>query len=469
MTAGASGRLTVVFCLLHPGMLRFFRGPIETLAGRGHRVHVAFSASVKDAGDAILATEIAERVPGLTIGAAPRRAQSDRVRQLAGAVRILLDVTRYADGRYAGAPKLRARMRATARERLGRGSALLVRLLSTPAGAALGRPLLRAAERAIPTAEEIDGWLRGLAPDAVLVSPVVDFGSPQVEYLKSAAALGLPSAVCVASWDNLTNRGLLRLVPERVLVWNETQVEEAVAFHGVPRERVVATGAPKFDEWFGRSPSTSAAGFADRVGLSGPFVLYLCSSPFIAPYEVSFVRDWIVALRASPNPRVSSLPVLVRPHPQNAGQWHDTDLSDLGDVSVWPRAGAQPDAGEARADFFDSLFHSLAVIGINTSGLVEAAIVGRPVLTILDSRFAETQEGTLHYRHLRTFLHEASTLPEHLEQLDGVLTHDESERACRFVSSFVRPRGLDIAAAEVFADEVELLAELVDQAKIGAE
>ena len=62
---------------------------------------------------------------------------------------------------------------------------------------------------------------------------------------------------------------------------------------------------------------------------------------------------------------------------------YSVDLAGFDNVAVWPPAGAQPDAGKARADFFDSLFHSAAVVGINTSALIEAAILGKSVLVPL--------------------------------------------------------------------------------------
>ena len=156
--------------------------------------------------------------------------------------------------------------------------------------------------------------------------------------------------------------------------------------------------------------------------------------------------------------------MLVRPHPQNAAQWRDADLSAVPNVAVWPRAGAQPDAGDARAEFFDSLAHSAAVVGINTSALLEAAILGKSVLVPLVPQFAGTQEGTLHFRYLLHenggFLHVASTLDEHADQLADAVEHgdDQAEQTRRFVESFLRPRGLDRSAAPILERELEQLA-----------
>jgi hypothetical protein len=440
--------MNFVVVLQHPGFLRFFGTTLELLAERGHRVHVAFGQDEKDGGDRRLAERLTAEHDCITTGPAPER--TDRWRRIAALVRSLMDVARYGDPRFAAAPRLRERALETVAPRLHVPPSLLGRI-------AVSRllPVLRAAERAIPSSRTIEDFLRSQRPDTLVVSPLVDFGSSQVDYVKSASALGIPVAACVASWDNLTGKGLLKCLPDRVLVWNDVQRREAVELHGVPSERVVATGAPKFDEWFHRAPATTAEEFAARVGLPGPFVLYLCSSPFIAPDEVSFVREWLRALRTR-----SAVPVLVRPHPQNADQWREVDLSSDAPVAIWPRGGAQPDGGESRADFYDSLAHAVAAVGINTSALIEAAIAGREVFTVLDDRFAGTQDGTLHFQYLRAanggFLHEASTLDGHLDQLLDPRREPIDARA--FVAHFVRPRGIDVDATATLADELESLA-----------
>jgi hypothetical protein len=230
--------------------------------------------------------------------------------------------------------------------------------------------------------------------------------------------------------------------------------------HGIPADRVVLTGAQRFDDWFDRRPSTSAEEFERKVGLDHgqPFVLYLCSSPFIAPNEVEFVHRWLAAVRQ----RLPHLGVLVRPHPQNGAQWQDVDLGEPNAV-VWPPAGQQPDAGEARAGYFDSLAHSACIVGINTSGLIEAGIVGKAVLTVADPAFAGTQEGTLWFQYLRWEnggpLHVARDLDEHVAQLERALRQGEEDaRHVRdFVERFTRPFGLDQPAAPLVAQGIEEL------------
>jgi hypothetical protein len=468
-------RLKFVFSLLHPGYLRHYGQPIRLLAERGHEVHVALGRLEKDPGDFKLIEQLAAECPTVTYSHAPARRRRDGWRRLAWLVRALTDLARYGDPRYADAPALRGRIADKLDWRIDysrlpkpfkRPLHRKVASLATGANAELAqRTIARLAryEEAVPPSRRITEFLAAQGPDAVLASPVIEFASSQVEYLKAARALGIRTGICVASWDNLTGKGLLRFAPDRVFVWNDIQRQELVEMHGIPADRVVLTGAQRFDDWFDRRPSTTCEEFQRKVGLdpAQPFVLYLCSSPFIAPDEVGFVRRWLAAVRAQ-LPRVG---VLVRPHPQNGAQWEDVDLGDANAV-VWPPAGQQPDAGEARAGYFDSLAHSACIVGINTSGLLEAGIVGKAVLTVLDPDFARTQEGTLHFHYLRWesggLLHVARDLDEHVQQLERALAQGEEDtRQVRaFVQRFTRPHGLDQPAAPLVANGIEELGRL---------
>jgi len=467
-------RLTFVFSLLHPGYLRHYGQPIRLLAEQGHRVHVALGRLEKDPGDFRLIEQLAAESANVTYSLAPARRRRDGWRRLAWLVRALTDLARYGDPRYADAPALRARFVDKLDWRIDYSRLpkhlkgplhRKVASLATGANRELAdRTIARLArlEEAIPPSRRIVAFLRAQQPDAVLASPVIEFASSQVEYLKAARALGIRTGICVASWDNLTGKGLLRFVPDRVFVWNDIQRRELVELHGIPADRVVLTGAQRFDEWFDRRPSTTPEEFKRRRALGpGPYLLYLCSSPFIAPDEVGFVRRWLAAVRE----RFPEVGVLVRPHPQNAAQWRGVELGDA-NAAVWPREGEQPDAGEARAGYFDSLAHSACVVGINTSGLIEAGIVGKAVLTVTDPAFAGTQEGTLHFHYLRWenggLLHVARDLEEHVQQLGRALEQGEEDtrQVREFVRRFTRPHGLDRPAAPLVAQGIEELGRL---------
>ena len=55
--------------------------------------------------------------------------------------------------------------------------------------------MLALAERMIPTSAAIDAFLAQQSPDLVLVTPLIELGSQQVDYVKSARRLGVRSAL----------------------------------------------------------------------------------------------------------------------------------------------------------------------------------------------------------------------------------------------------------------------------------
>ena len=478
--------MRILFFVDRPGVLRQYSSLVSELAERGHDVHLALNEHA-DENRRRVVDDVAAGSSRVSQDFAPARDVHDGWRSIAWVARALGDLARYTHPRYEDAPVLRARVTKKTLKRLakpgelepvGRRLALRVaRRLASTTDAVLSERVIRAAARleaAIPTSRRIDQYIRAQAPDVVLATSVVKVASAQVEFLKSARRLGVPAATCVASWDNLTNKGLLKFAPERVFVWNVVQRREAVELHGIPAERAVATGAQLFDPWFERRPSTTREEFVRRIGLDAerPYVLFLGSSPFVTNHsddEVRFVERWIDSLRASGDERLRGLGIAIRPHPVGKG-WKHADLTRFENVVIWPAHSERPIKPEDQREFFDSLAHSSAVVGINTTAMIEAAIVGKSVLTVLAPEFA--QESTLHFHYLLEenggFLHVASSLEEHARQLAEVLVEDpaDAERRRSFVESFVRPHGLDKPATPIFADAVEELARIPVQRRL---
>ena len=69
--------------------------------------------------------------------------------------------------------------------------------------------------------------------------------------LHEAKKRGIATIGMVRSWDNLTTKGPLRVVPDRLLVSNNIMKEQAVREHHLPPDRVVAVGIPFHDRYIG--------------------------------------------------------------------------------------------------------------------------------------------------------------------------------------------------------------------------
>ena len=451
--------MKLLFLARHWSYLRNFESAIEELARRGHQIHMATDVEESLGGREMIQRLVARYPEQLSMSNAPGRALG-AWNELARRIRHALDYLRFLEPRYTATPHLAER----ARERSPRLLQALLRrgYFQREAGRARLASVLRALERALPPNRDLERLIAAHDPDAVLITPLVDLGSRQLDHLRAAKALGIRTMLPVCSWDHLSSKALLRLMPDAVLVWNPVQQSEAIDMHGVPAERVVVTGAQCYDQWWGRAPSRTREAFCAEVGLrpDRPYLLYVCSSLFRGTAdEPTFVLDWIEAVRGSDDPRLKDIGILVRPHPARLKEWAQVDLSEYRNVAF---GGAHPVHDEAKDDYFDAMYYSAAVVGLNTSAFLEASVVGKPVHTVLLPEIStHNQEGTIHFHYLLTvnggLLRPARTLDEHVRLLADSLAGEGGgdPRAARFAEGFIRPFGANVAATPRFADAVE--------------
>jgi hypothetical protein len=322
---------------------------------------------------------------------------------------------------------------------------------------------LGAVENFVPPDKKIIRSLSEKKPDIVIASPVNMRFSEEVEYIKAAKAIGIPTAILVLSWDNLTTKGLFAIVPDLLLVWNQAHFEEALGVHKMPRSNAVIVGSPFFDKWFDSDHLLmEQQEFCERLGLdpSKPFVTYLGSSANIARDETWLVEQIVNGVRQHPDRSVRKVNFVVRPHPANAGVYER--IHEPG-VVVWPKDGALPESETSQRDFFNTLRYCVGTLGINTSGMIDAIILNKPCVSIITEEYSTTQSQAVHFKHLL-----ASGAVEAVDSVDGSLkaiermlsgVDDREGYRKRFVASFVRPYDITISAGRAAARAVELAAQ----------
>jgi hypothetical protein len=460
--------MRILFVLKGLPLLRHFEETLAHLAERGHRIVLA---DLKEHPDA---REVPERLkhPGVSVVRAPRN-RADHLKFTALVVRRIRDYLRYHEPALHGAHENRRRALAGLIETLSSGTAHLAPgapdylLPLGEAEAGLVRRVFQDLEDLIPSSPVIEQFIREQRPDLMLVTPLVSLGGRQPDFVKSARAAGVPVGLPVFSWDNLSNKGVMHVLPDRVFVWNEIQRGEATGLHGVDPSAVVVTGAPRFDAFYRMSPSVTREALCGQFRLDPrrALVAYLASSAAVSANEALFVERWLQAVREAPDPRVREAQVLIRPHPRHKDVWKDH--SHFGAAWTSHSLADQPGvalmiAKSVNADqsLFDLLHYSAAVVGLNTSAELEAGILGKPVYTVEAADVAPGQRGSLHYHYLLAahggFVEAAADLREHVAQLGrGLAGEFDPERQRAFVTAFVRPRGADLPASPVLAHEIE--------------
>lgn len=376
-------------------------------------------------------------------------------------LRELGNILRYAHPDYRGRHVLSDRALEKTKPVVSRWGRRIRRLGPAPA-AAIARAVAWV-EASLPPPRHALELIDAVRPDAVAVVPVIRTPA-LVDFLKAGSSRGAGTAIWVQSWDNLTNKGLLHYVPDRVFVWNESQRAELGRYHGVGPEHVCVTGAQTFDHWFDGSTPIERDEFCSQLGVDPelPIILYLASSRQIAPDEPVFFAQWLDAVRGSGDPVLETATILVRPHPTLAERWHSHRFDQRPGVVVSPATlRDRMNSDSFREQYRAELHHATLAVGINTSGLIDAAIFGKPACTVELPELRTGQGETIHFQHLKNgLLRTASSLGQHVEALAELARRDPYDRdpqSSDFVATFVRPPNLNGSPTNIFVREMSEL------------
>lgn len=215
-------------------------------------------------------------------------------------------------------------------------------------------------------------------PAAVLITDAQN--ERDVELAQDARRLKVPVVGIVRSWDNLTLHGLLRFLPELLLVPSQKVKEQAIAFNGLPAKRIRVVGIAHYDKYaFG--PKLSKDEFCKELGLDprrkiiifAPIGDYYLSANDVDPFALEVVRGLgeQVIVRFSPSLEVAALK---EPPP----------YADL----VYDRPGAPLAVGERELSAADDdrLLHEFSYADVLVCGpstlALDAAFFDKPTVLI---------------------------------------------------------------------------------------
>lgn len=459
--------MKLFFTILHDGLFRFYDGSIRYLADQGHQITIAIEKGQREKikTDAALQACI-DDVNGLSV-------QLDLLRRR-GLWHLILTFSRGIIGfQFANRPdhpwslvensdRLYKPLPQPLRD-VAERSRLIRKLL-------LAKPLygfMKWVERIAPPSRNIVALLAAEQPDVMMSAPFIYIKSVDIEYVKAAQSLGIPTAVGITSWDHLTTKDTFHLMPDLILVWNKWLYEDALKLHHIPEDRLFMTGAPTYDKWFDLTPSQERETFCNNLGLdpTRPYLAYLCSSTTISADEDVFVRELLTQLAQDETTR--ELQVVIRPHPLNAKIWEHFDTPN---TAVYPHGGSMPEVNDARQQYFDTLYHSIGAFGINTTGFLDAAVAGKACVTLLAERYEETQikRGHFHYLLDGNFIEVARQMDELIAMLRNLMNGQDPRATERrqFLQDFLRPHGLEKPAAPIFSEAVVLLGQGYSAAQI---
>lgn len=138
------------------------------------------------------------------------------------------------------------------------------------------RSLIRALDRMVPIDRDVVSLLDRYKPDLVLAPDSV-FPIDRI-FLRAAKRKGYFTVGLFRSWDNITAKGVIQVLPDRLILHTHRMKRQAVELVGIKEEDTVVTGPPDFDDYFKPMKKTRAEFFKSlnipedrRVILFTPF------------------------------------------------------------------------------------------------------------------------------------------------------------------------------------------------------
>jgi len=89
-------------------------------------------------------------------------------------------------------------------------------------------------------------------PDLLICANLFD--EPEVHFLREAKRCGVKNIGFINSWDKATARCILRLLPDKAVVFNNLLKREMIDYHDIREEDIFVGGIPQYDQYFSFRP-----------------------------------------------------------------------------------------------------------------------------------------------------------------------------------------------------------------------
>jgi hypothetical protein len=321
-------------------------------------------------------------------------------------------------------------------------------------------------EQKIPISAYTIIQVEKINPDLILVSPHNKVPDKDFAYIKAGKILSIPTSIAALSWDNLTTKGIITTPPDLFIVWNESQKKAASKYHYINEKTIKVVGASLFDKWLPYlqiNKGLERTELMNKIGIKDcRYVLYLGSATNITGDESNIINELLIKINERNVVSKSIINLVVRPHPSNADY-----ISKIkgNNCYVYPRNGKLPENSNAKDDFYASVRYAECVVAVNTSGILDALVIGSRVIALCDSRYSATQKQTLHFKELLEYgcmeiangtSDAVDLINRKINEVDSFATHHRA-----FISKYIRPISQDKPVALAAVNVLEQLVQTI--------
>lgn len=235
----------------------------------------------------------------------------------------------------------------------------------------------------VETKPSVAAFLGRERPDLVFATNVMD--DIDIAVLRETRRLGIRSVGMVKSWDNLTNHGIVRVLPDELIVHSPWLCDRARNLQKIRRIPIHVTGTPQYDSFYRKDFLKPREDFCRELGIQpqSRIILFAAIGITFAPYE------WEIPQIIADGIERGKLPkdciVVARPHPnfgvtkglepKSARIVIDQPAHYITDsVFTWEMENKDME------HFANVLYHANVVVTGGSTITIDAAIFDRPVV-----------------------------------------------------------------------------------------
>ena len=297
-----------------------------------------------------------------------------------------------------------------------------------------------------------DSYLERYRPDLVIAAHAIYF--EEQAFIREAKRRQIKTVSIINSWDNLTvYKGVIRVLPDQLIVPNEIVQREALDFCDLPASRVPIIGMWSCDHYFKSKPASRQT-FCRALGLDPgkPFIIFASIGHDYSDTEWEDIELIQKAIVTGQLP--TDLQILIRSHPNPRSPFASGQLTPAANIfyqsSSTPLTTGEQDYEITPADdqaALDAIYHSAVVVTIQSTISLETAALDRPVININFDGWEK--RGSDHPLSVKRYHHFTHYLPVH--QSGGVYLAHSPEQLITGLARYLKQPQTDQAARQRLA------------------
>ncbi len=271
-------------------------------------------------------------------------------------------------------------------------------------------------------------------PDVVFLAHL--FGGVEISMLREAKRRGVTSVGFINSWDKLTARCILRILPDHLIVPTEITKTEAIKYHDVNPGTIFVSGPPQFDIYSKITPTDKDVFYKNQKIDPSKKILLLC------PVGKAFSDlDWSIVESLNKfiekKLLINDVHVIVRFPPNDVVEIKDNVNKEnfsfiRPGVRFSTERGVDWDMGpEDLQSLVDNIHHSSLAFCFFSTVNIDAAILNKPIINIdfnpiKSDSFYRTPRPLYEMEHYKNILRH-----------DGIRSAKNEEDLVRFINEYL--------------------------------